>query len=104
GDAARERLALPHGGSLRRGRDHRPARDPAVPLPVHRRGPGAARHLGGPETEVRRTSLAAAIPTRRRRSMKSLNRLKVAAAAIAALAASTFAMAEVDEVKMMSQY
>lgn len=36
--------------------------------------------------------------------MKSLNRLKVAAAAIAALAASTFAMAEVDEVKMMSQY
>jgi NitT/TauT family transport system substrate-binding protein len=36
--------------------------------------------------------------------MKSWNRLKIAAAAVAALTASTFAAAEVDELKMMSQY
>lgn len=36
--------------------------------------------------------------------MKTWNRLKIATAAVAALTASTFAAAEVDEVKMMSQY
>jgi NitT/TauT family transport system substrate-binding protein len=36
--------------------------------------------------------------------MKTWNRIKIAAAAIAALTASSFAAAEVDELKMMSQY
>ena len=49
GGAARDRLAVPHRGSVRRGGDHRSARDAALPVPLHRCGAGRLRTKLGPK-------------------------------------------------------